>query len=191
MNGAMNYQNIVCFGDSLAFGARTYGCFPLRLAALLTERTQYEWRVMNVSQNAATARSLWFRLNDGSIDLGDVYLACILIGTNDAASRSPVDLFGEYYRQVLRTLAIRRFKAVFCGTIPPLHCDGHAFFTREAEEHRPALNLELRRTAEQSRIARVVDLESVGRELCVDPAHLNEKGNDFVAGLFADAVQKL
>lgn len=187
----MNYQNLVFFGDSLAFGARTYGCFPMRAAALLTESSRYAWRVMNISQNGATARSLWFRVNDGDIDLSDVYLAAILIGTNDAAHGSPPELFEEYYRQILRTLAVRKFKAVFCGTIPPLHCDGHAFFTRDAEARRPQLNAIIKKIVAETSIARLVDLESIDASCCVDPAHLNDHGNERVAQRFVEEIHRL
>jgi lysophospholipase L1-like esterase len=187
----MNYQNLICLGDSLAFGARTYGCFPLLLGKRLTEQSSYQWRVMNVSRNGATARSLWFSLNDGTLRLDDVYLACLLIGTNDASADSPPDAFAEYYRQIIRTLVLQRFRAIFCGTIPPLHCDGHAFFPRAAEARRPLLNDRIRKLVAEFPQARLVDLEGVGPEHCVDPAHFNDLGNDVVAEAFCRAVLAL
>ncbi len=38
----MHYQNLLCIGDSQTFGARTYGCYPLYLAQILTEHTPYQ-----------------------------------------------------------------------------------------------------------------------------------------------------
>ena len=184
----MNYQRILCLGDSQTFGARTYGCYPLELARVLTSRSQYQWQAINYSHNGDTARSLWFRLSDVLAVTKDVYQACVLIGANDVGEGKPIELFGEYYRQILRALRIHGIKSIFCGEIPPIHADGHAFFSRAATEDRAAFNKTIAACVAEAAGARVVPLATLPRDCYVDPVHFNERGNQLVARAFAHAV---
>lgn len=109
----IHYQNMLCIGDSQTFGARSYGCYPLHLAQMLTQHTPYQWRTINRSVNGYTARNLWFKLNEEIDTIRDTYQSCVLIGTNDVGNHTPIDLFAEYYRQIIRALLIRGYRAVF------------------------------------------------------------------------------
>ena len=68
----MNYHNLACWGDSQTFGARTFGCYPLYLAAKLKAASRYTWRTLNYSTNGHSAWDLWFRsfMNKGGNDDG-------------------------------------------------------------------------------------------------------------------------
>lgn len=184
----MNYQKIICWGDSQTFGARTYGCYPMYLAQILDTKTRYVWRAINRSSNGHTARDLWFRLAHELDTVNDVHQACILIGTNDVGNGSPETLFEEYYRQILQTLEMHRFRSVFCGEIPPIWPDGHAFFPTETKNRRADYNEAIKRCVENSSIARLVQFPLLSRTCFVDPVHFHETGNRAVAGAFADAI---
>ena len=184
----MNYQNIVCWGDSQTFGARSYGCYPMYLAGILGKRTSYLWRAINYSTNGDTVRDLWFRLGTELPLVRDTYQACILIGANDVGRGSPLELFEEYYRQVLLALQIRGFLAVYCGEIPPIWPDGHPFFSSDTTVRRGLYNEKLRAAVAASPIARLVRLGDLARDGYTDPVHLNELGNERVAQAFADAI---
>lgn len=184
----MNYQNVLCLGDSQTFGARSYGCYPLHLASILTERTAYEWRTINHSVNGYTARDLWFLTNENIDGVVDTYQCCLLIGTNDVGNKTPVHLFKEYYRQILRTLRIKRYKAIYCGEIPPIHADGHVFFDRPSAELRLEYNAAIRQLIEETPQARFVPMKELPRSTYVDPVHFNEEGNILVAESFADIM---
>lgn len=184
----MNYQNLACWGDSQTHGARTYGCFPLYLAKKLNAQTRYVWSVLNLSANGLTARDVWFRLPQDLPLVKDVYQACLLIGANDVGNQTPLDLFEEYYRQILQTLQIHRFRAVFCGEIPPIRADGHAFFSTGAERRLPAYNERVQVVVESSPIATFVPLGELGADCFVDPVHFTEVGNERVADCFARAI---
>lgn len=184
----MNYQNLLCLGDSQTFGARTYGCYPLHLARVLSQRSRYQWRTINISRNGATARDLWFRVNEEIDGIVDTYQACVLIGTNDVGESKDEELFAEYYRQLLRILFVKKYKSVFCGTIPPVFADGHAFFSREASQRRERFNARLRGVVAEFPDATVVSLDQLENDCYVDPVHFNERGNVAVAELFAAAI---
>ena len=184
----MNYQKIICWGDSQTFGARSYGCYPLYLAQILNERTRYVWQSISLATNGHTARDLWLRISSDLLAVDDVYQACILIGANDVGQESPVAVFAEYYRQILNALAVHGFRVAFCGEIPPIWPDGHAFFEKATEDRRTAYNDRIRALVEDSAIARLVPLSDLGPDCYTDPVHLNETGNETVAARFADAI---
>jgi lysophospholipase L1-like esterase len=184
----MDYQKIICWGDSQTFGARSYGCYPLYLCKYLTEGTRYAWRAINFSTNGHTARDLWFRLAGELSTLQDVYQACVLIGTNDVGRNSPLDLFEEYYRQILTSLELSGIRVAFCGEIPPIWPDGHAFFSSDTAARRTEYNERVSKVVEESSIGRLVKFPGLIADCYTDPVHLNEKGNALLGRAYADAV---
>jgi len=185
----MNYQKLVCWGDSQTCGARTYGCYPLYLVQALDAQTRYIWQAINLSTNGHTARDTWFRLAHELQMLGDVNQACLLIGTNDVGNQTPPALFEEYYRQILTALQIEGLRVVFCGEIPPIWPDGHAFFSNSTRDGRDVYNAAIRRCVEKSTIARLVEFPDLSPTCYVDPVHFSEEGNRVVAGAFAAAIR--
>jgi lysophospholipase L1-like esterase len=184
----MNYQNIACWGDSQTYGARTYGCYPLYLARVLNARTRYSWQAINLANNGHTARNLWFRLPQDLATMSDVYQACILIGANDVGNGSPLDLFEEYYRQILQLLRVKQFRVVYCGDIPPIWADGHAFFSVDSERRRSAYNERIEAAVAATPIAKLVKLSDLPRDCFCDPVHPSETGNNLIAERFAQAI---
>jgi lysophospholipase L1-like esterase len=184
----LNYQNIVCWGDSQTFGARTYGCYPLYLAQSLNRTTRYTWRVFNYSTNGHRARDLWFRMSTDLPQLHDVYIACILIGANDVSRQSPVDIFREYYRQSLDALILSGFRAVYCGQVPAIHADGHCFFPRSTEQLRSEYNTVIQTLCAEDPHLHYVEFTNLDAECYCDPVHFNEEGNVRVAEHFARAI---
>lgn len=184
----MQYQNLLCIGDSQTFGARTYGCYPLYLAQILTQKTPYQWRTINRSVNGYTARDLWFLLGNEIEQTTDTFQVCILIGTNDVGNDTPIDLFEEYYRQIVRTLLIKRYKAIFCGEIPPIYPDGHIFFCRETSEKRKQYNAVIKKLLAEQQSTYWVEFNTLDRQCYVDSVHFNEHGNIQVAESFAQAI---
>jgi lysophospholipase L1-like esterase len=184
----MNYQNILCVGDSQTLGARSYGCYPLHLARMLTERSAYAWRAVPLATNGHTARDVWFRLGEELDRIQDTRQACLLIGTNDAGEGKPADLFEEYYRQILRAFFVKKYKVVWCGEVPPIHTDGHVYFDRRASDRRDRLNECIARVAAEFADVRVVRFEGLTLECYEDSVHFNEAGNRLVAEAFAHAI---
>jgi lysophospholipase L1-like esterase len=184
----MNYQNLLCVGDSQTFGARSYGCYPLYLAKLLTERSPYEWRTINMSANGYTTRDLWFRLNVDLETVQNTRQACMIIGANDVGENKDPDIFEEYYRQILRLFLIKNFKIVWCGEIPPIHPDGHVYFDRGTQERRAICNARIERVTREAEHSRIVRFEGLDRSYYEDPVHLNEAGNRLLADAFAQAI---
>jgi lysophospholipase L1-like esterase len=187
----MNYQNILCVGDSLTAGARSYGCYPLYLAKILSHETPYAWRAINLGSNGCTARDLWFTLNQKIDSIPDTYIACVVIGTNDISNQKDLDIFEEYYRQILRAFAIKNYKSVLCGEIPSIFCDGHIFFSSDTAKLRPAYNDKIMKVVGEFPIASFVEFNDLSRDCCEDSVHFNENGNMLVAESFARMILSL
>ena len=116
------------------------------------------------------------------IEIGEQQIADI------GGVQSPLDLFEEYYRQILHALRVRKFRAVFCGEIPPIWPDGHAFFSAESERRRGAYNERIRAAVATASVARLVTLDDLGAESFCDPVHPSETGNERIAERFARAI---
>jgi lysophospholipase L1-like esterase len=184
-----NYQKLVCWGDSQTFGARTYGCYPLYLVRSLNRGSRYVWTAINFCRNGYTARDLWFRLGPDLLAIKDVPQACVLIGANDVGNATPVDLFAEYFSQLLSALAIAKLRVVHCGEIPPIWADGHAYFAQDTEQRRAQYNAAIEHAVSRTRIARLVRFPDLTPEDFVDPVHFSESGNLAVAEAFAASVK--
>jgi lysophospholipase L1-like esterase len=184
----MNYQNLLCLGDSQTSGARSYDCYPLHLARLLSQETPYAWRAIPFCANGYTARDLWFVVNREIDTVADTYQACLLIGANDVGENKDVELFAEYYRQILRALFVKRYKAVFCGEVPPIFPDGHIFFDRDCPARRAIFNQAIGAVVAEFPQATLVTLGHLSREQYEDPVHFNRQGNVAVAQAFKEAI---
>lgn len=187
----MNYQNILFAGDSQTFGARTYGCYPIHLTQILSKESPYIWRAINCSRNGNTARDLWFQLNHDINLIQDTYQACVLIGTNDVGESKDISIFEEYYRQILTAFAVHRYRAVFCGEIPPIYADGHVFFHKKVVGRRDAFNNIIRKVVMEFSIAHYVPIKNLNRDYYEDPVHFNEMGNMEMAKCFAEIIKSL
>lgn len=185
----VNYQKIVCWGDSQTFGARTYGCYPLYLIRILNSETRYTWNALSICKNGYTARDLWFRLGLDLLTMNDTKQACILVGANDVGNGTPIDLFAEYYRQILDALTIAQFRIVHCGEIPRILADGHPYFPKDCELRRPEYNSALEEAVSRVSIARFVRFPALEESHLVDPVHFSEQGNLAIAQAFATSVK--
>lgn len=179
----MNYNNIVFWGDSLTFGARTYGCYPMYLVDMLNSATPYRWRAINYGVNGYTARDLWFKVNWELEKIKDAYLSCILIGTNDCSALSENSIFRSYILQLLDAIYIKKGKKIFLGEIPDIIQNAHPFFPKESIEKRKELNRIIHDIcADDNRLELVkFDLKPNCFE---DSVHFNEEGNKSIARSF-------
>lgn len=184
----MIFQKVDCWGDSLTFGARTYGCYPVFLGQLLRKQTGLEWLVRNRGVNGNTARDLWFRVSEQVEPQPDRHVACVVIGTNDAKACTPVATFAEYYEQVLVTLAAHGWTVV-AAPIPLIVSRGRLPYTRQSEAHRDVLNKAIAKVVAARKVL-MAPLELKPTDLC-DGVHLTEDGNQRMAKAFADAILEL
>lgn len=111
-----------------------------------------------------------------------------MIGTNDVGDNSDLKLFTEYYRQCLLALQISGIRAIYCGHIPPMFPNGHAFFDQDCLRRRELFNDAITEVVANVPIAHIVVFDRLTRDHYEDPVHFNEEGNILIAECFAKMV---
>ncbi len=183
----MNYNNIVFWGDSLTYGARTYGCYPLYLVKMLNASTPYNWRAINRGVNGFTAKDLWFKVNWDLEMLNDTYLSCVLIGTNDCSVLSEGAVFKTYLEQLIDAIFIKKGKKIFLGEIPDIIQNAHPFFTKQSNEKRTELNSIIYEICDKNNNLELVRF-NLNEDCYEDSVHFSEKGNQIVAESFFNKI---
>ena len=178
----MNYQNIVCYGDSQTNGARTYTSWPHYLALEMEKRDGKCWNVIERAVNGYTAKDLLKLIQMDNIP--DCYQACVMIGTNDCKISTDPTTYMQYMHRINTALKVKGITPLF-ASIPPIYLTGGDWpYIKDAKKHRLELNNSLI----------LLGLGGVKTKLkqdCYEDAvHFNDKGNRTVAKLFAEAICK-
>jgi hypothetical protein len=87
-------------------------------------------------------------------------------------------------------LQINGFRALYCGEIPPIYPDGHAFFSASTPGLRDEYNQRVKRVVGEFEIATLVEFPELSADCYSDPVHLNEAGNKVVARSYAAAIRR-
>ena len=101
----MNWETILCLGDSITFGARSYLGYPEYTGALLEASLGKSWNIVNHAVNGYTAIDLNRSVSQhyAALHAHQPLLTTILIGTNDAKTGTPV----EEYQIALEQLIVK------------------------------------------------------------------------------------
>jgi len=118
----MIWNEIVCLGDSLTYGARDrYGrSFPAELGKLLSEKTKEFYVCHNYGINGETSSDLlrrsWGILKSNK---GSAKICLLLIGTNDTKTPTPLDVYEDNLRQLILSIKANGMIPIV-GTLPAL-----------------------------------------------------------------------
>ncbi len=99
----MNWETLLCLGDSITFGARSYLGYPEICGSVLEKKLEKKWNVINHATNGFTTIDLVRSLNPELISYKQVFpsLISIMIGTNDIKNKTAISDFEIAYRQLL------------------------------------------------------------------------------------------
>jgi lysophospholipase L1-like esterase len=99
----MNWETLLCLGDSITFGARSYFGYPEIAGNVLEKELNKSWNIINHSTNGFTTIDLVRSLNTVSMLYKQEYpsIISIMIGTNDIKNRTSVVDFTIAYRQII------------------------------------------------------------------------------------------
>ena len=117
----MIWNEIVCLGDSLTYGARDrYGrSYPVELSKILTEKTKELYVCHNYGINGETSSDL-LRRSWGILQSNTGSKICLLlIGTNDTKTPIPLDIYEDNLRQLTSSIKANGMIPVV-GTLPAL-----------------------------------------------------------------------
>lgn len=99
----MNWETIMCFGDSITIGSRSMLAYPEYCGYFLSKSTNKKWNVINHAKAGYKTIDLARSINENFFNLKNCNpeIATIMIGTNDLKSNSSIEDFKIAYNQVL------------------------------------------------------------------------------------------
>lgn len=101
----MNWETLLCLGDSITIGARSYAGYPEYTAHYLSLALEKDWNVLNCAVSGYTAIDICrhFDLQLSNLSALKPDFATVLIGTNDVKKGTSE----ENYRLALRLLLLK------------------------------------------------------------------------------------
>lgn len=117
----MIWNEILCIGDSITYGARDeFGrSFPAELAQMMTKETGEVYFCHNHGVNGETSSDLLRRVWRACSSHKESKIMTILIGTNDTQKNIPVEIYEDNLRQIINTGKIFK-KHIYLLTLPKL-----------------------------------------------------------------------
>ena len=99
----MNWETLLCVGDSITIGSRSYLGYPEYCGGFLSDETKKNWNVLNHAVAGYTTIDLVRSVDRSYNHLKSAKpdIATILIGTNDLKSSTSLKLFKLTYDQLV------------------------------------------------------------------------------------------
>jgi lysophospholipase L1-like esterase len=99
----MNWETILCLGDSITCGARSYFGYPEICGSILEQALSKKWNIINHSTNGYTTIDLIRSLNPAAISYKESFpsIITIMIGTNDIKNKTAINDFTIAYKQLI------------------------------------------------------------------------------------------
>lgn len=117
----MIWNEILCIGDSLTYGARDeYGrSYPLELAKIMTDKTNEFYICHNYGINGETSSDLLRRSWNILKSNRDSKICLLMIGTNDTKKPTPLDIYEDNMRQLILSIRVNGMIPIV-ATLPDL-----------------------------------------------------------------------
>ena len=178
----MNWETLLCLGDSITFGARSYCAYPDYAGASLEKALNNRWQVVTYAVNGHTAMDLQrlITANFANIKQFDAGVVSLLIGTNDVKKNINVSDFEIAYRQILLKIKLLApGKRIFMIKIPHFPAGLAYPYTFEMNDTIKAYNQLLEKLAVEYN-AKLVEFDLAETDF-FDGIHLTAQGS-FKAG---------
>lgn len=104
----MNWETLLCFGDSITFGARSYLGYPEICGNILQKTLQKNWNVINHSTNGFTTIDLVRSIDGNYANMQNVFpsIISVMIGTNDIKAVTEPEEFEIAYNLLITKLKL-------------------------------------------------------------------------------------
>ena len=182
----MIWNEILCLGDSITFGARDpyKRSYPNELGQMLTEKTKEFYFCHNCSISGETSSELLRRAWGNIKSHSNANIMLLIIGTNDTQLKVPDDIYEDNLRQIISVAKIHGMH-VIVGTLPEL--DFTPLYLNRSYIKR--YNSVIYKLSKKMNFD-VCDLSGVESHY-VDGVHFTHEGNVELAKRFADKILKL
>lgn len=183
----MIWNEIVCLGDSITFGARDeFGrCYPAELGKLLTKELNEFYYCHNFGINGETSSDLQKRAWNNISSKSNSNIMLLVIGTNDTQIGVTPDIYEDNIRQIVSIAKVFNMRVIL-GTVPPLKFTPlYLNNTSNIKKY----NEKLYKLSEKMGFS-VCDLEGI-EDYYVDGVHLSHDGNIELAKRFMYSILAL
>lgn len=172
-----NWETLLCLGDSITIGARSYLGYPDHAADQLTKRTGRSWNVLNHAVNGFKvidlARELDLRWT--TIKSCAPSICTIMVGTNDLKGPTSTNDFDIAYQAlVLKARLLMGNQHVMLFEIPQLGEDMMLPYRSDMLEPLAAFNTIIRRIATEQNV--YLQRMEVAPDDYFDGVHLSARG---------------
>ena len=180
----MIWNQILCLGDSLTYGARDrYGrSYPAELGKVLTDATGEFYICHNYGINGETSSDL-LRRSWGIIKGNrDCKIMLLWIGTNDTKVPTPLDIYEDNLKQIINSGKAHGMN-VIVATVPEL---GFSPFYLNNLEYTKKYTSVVEKLSKEMNF-KIVDMSDMETHL-IDGVHYTHEGNVEIANRFAKVI---
>lgn len=174
----MNWETILCLGDSITIGSRSYMGYPEYCGNYLKKKTKKEWNVINCSVAGFKVIDLirHIDLNWLNIKGSSPLLASIMIGTNDLKSGTSIEDFKiAFDLLVLKAKLLVGSKHIVLNKIPTLQKGVMLPYNSGMNKTAILYNNFIEEFAQQEGL--ILNTMPESEDLFLDGVHLNAKGS--------------
>jgi len=180
----MIWNEILCLGDSLTYGARDrYGrSYPVELGKILSEKTGEFYICHNYGINGETSSDLLRRSWHIMKSNRSCKIMLLLIGTNDTKKPTPIEIYRDNLKQIILS-AMANGMTPIVGTLPELEFSPYYQSNRDYIE---TYSKEILKLSKEMNFE-VADLTKMDKYL-IDGVHFDNEGYYEIASRFADKI---
>ncbi len=187
----MNWETLLCLGDSITIGARSYLGYPDYAADFLKQKTNKQWLAVNYAVSGYTTVQLARHIvtnYDSLLELKPL-LTTILIGTNDVKIGTNLELYKIALNQtILLAKLLTLNKNVMLFKIPQLGKGVMYPYTIDMNQSVDTFNIAIEELAHEHN-CQLITLPIEDADY-YDGVHLTEEGSKKVAQYLADLIGK-
>lgn len=183
----MIWNEIVCLGDSLTYGARDeYGrSYPAELGKIMSEKTGEFYICHNYGINGETSSDLLRRSWNILRSNKNSKIMLLMIGTNDTKKPTPLHIYRDNMRQIIMSAKANGMNVVV-ATLPELKFTPYYLNNKDFIER---YNAEIKSLSKQLNF-HVCEMDGLERHL-IDGVHFTHEGYKEIAKRWAKKLQEI
>lgn len=188
----MNWETILCLGDSITIGSRSYLGYPEYCAASLSKKTSKSWNVVNCAVAGFTIIDLVRHIdrNWSNIREQGPLIASIMIGTNDLKSNTPTREFEiAYTLLILKTKLLIGSHHIVLNKIPLLQKGVMLPYSLKMNKMAQAYNEIIQQLSKREGL--MLNTMPESNDFFLDGVHLNELGSRIWGENLTDRILEL
>ena len=180
----MIWNEILCVGDSITYGARDEQkrSFPAELAKIMTDKTGEFFVCHKHGICGETSSDLLRRIWSASKSNSNAKVATLMIGTNDTQVPITEEVYEDNLRQIIGALKVHGMTVVLC-TLPEL---GWTPLYLNNTEYVEKYNKIIKKFASQDGVI-LCDVSGCEKEY-IDGVHFTHKGYKLLAKMISDSI---